>query len=260
MLIDEFRIWNKSISATKQQGFINQPLEGDALTEAETTNGLQVYYQFNQSGGDATDATSNGNTGVRLGFGPDGDAWTLSTGVFSLNFDESSTEVTSRYFVNYKEPFRSNGRLNESQGDRFKQLASWSLDGEVVEGGITTCAHVVVACGNHHLVVEPVAARDGAAAGAVPHVRGGRGEIGGQIGGIGAFLVEFPIRHAAKPAAGERQIKAVIARNGKVDAIESRDLAKRAAFLEGDRAFVDKRAVGLRDAQVQFATIYGTAQ
>ena len=94
----------------------------------------------------------------------------------------------------------------------------------------------------------------------MPHVRGGRGEIGGQIGGQGALLVEFPIRHAAKPAAGERQIKAVIARNGKVDAIESRDLAKRAAFLEGDRAFVDKRAVGLRDAQVQFATIYGTAR
>ena len=140
--IDEFRVWNKTLSSSKLQGYVNQPIEAEEVANAQSTNGLQVYYQFNQSGGDATDATSNGNTGVRLGFGPDGDAWTLSTGVFSLNFDESSTEVTSRYFVNYKEPFRSNGRLNESQGDRFKQLASWSLDGEVVEGGITTCAHV----------------------------------------------------------------------------------------------------------------------
>ena len=130
----------------------------------------------------------------------------------------------------------------------------------VLADGHGVGAHVVVARGNHHLVVEPVAARDGAAAGTVPHVRGGRREIGGQIGGQGALLIEFPIRNAAKPAAGERQIKAVIARYGKVDAFESRDLAKRAAFLEGDRAFVDKRAVGLRDVQVQFATIYGTAR
>ena len=142
--IDEFRIWNKSISATKQQGYINQPLEGDALTEAETTNGLQVYYQFNQSGGDVTDLSSAGNTGLRSGFGPDGDAWTLSTGVFSLNFESTSTDVSNRYLTNYKEPFKSTGTLNEWQGSRFKELASWTLENEGLEEtmNIRTCAHV----------------------------------------------------------------------------------------------------------------------
>ena len=126
----------------------------------------------------------------------------------------------------------------------------------VLADGHGVGAHVVVACGNHHLVVEPVAARDGAAARTVPHVRGGRREVGGQIGGLGAFLVEFPIRHTAKPAAGERQIKAVIARYGKVDAIESRYFAQRGAFLQTDGPFVNYTSIGKGNPQVQHATIY----
>ena len=43
----------------------------------------------------------------------------------------------------------------------------------VLADGHGVGAHMVVACGNHHLVVEPVAARDGAAARTMPHVRGG---------------------------------------------------------------------------------------
>ena len=59
---------------------------------------MLVYYDFNQSGGDVIDRSGNGKDGVRSGFGPDGDAWGLSTGVFSLYLgdvlpDETITSI-----------------------------------------------------------------------------------------------------------------------------------------------------------------------
>ena len=54
---------------------------------------LRLYYQFNQSSGDVTDATSYGNTGIRSGFGPEGDSWGLSKGVFCLNFGRKQDDV-----------------------------------------------------------------------------------------------------------------------------------------------------------------------
>ena len=53
-----------------------------------------VYYDFNQSSGNVIDRSGNGNTGIRSGFGPDGDAWGSSKGVFSLYFgDKLDDEV-----------------------------------------------------------------------------------------------------------------------------------------------------------------------
>ena len=86
--IDEFRIWGNTTTANILQGIINQPIEDPELyiTGANSKFNLRVYYQFNQSSGDVEDMTSYGNTGIRSGFGPEGDAWGLSKGVFSLNF------------------------------------------------------------------------------------------------------------------------------------------------------------------------------
>lgn len=90
--IDELRIWGKSLSLSNLKGYINSP-----LTDLETLvadKGLVAYYDCNQDGGTLLDRTSNSIDLSRIGFGPDGDAWGLSTGVFSLDLDAASdTEV-----------------------------------------------------------------------------------------------------------------------------------------------------------------------
>ena len=53
-----------------------------------------MYYNFNQTSGNVTDQTGNGYTGIRSGFGPDGDAWGLSKGVFSLYIGEKKPNET----------------------------------------------------------------------------------------------------------------------------------------------------------------------
>lgn len=78
--VDEFRVWNFAFNENKPeklQGYISSPLD-EAGVAAAQNEGLQVYYKFDQSSGNVADATSNANTGVRKGFGPDGDAWTSS--------------------------------------------------------------------------------------------------------------------------------------------------------------------------------------
>lgn len=86
--IDEFRFW-KGSQVSKMKTLCNQPMENP---EAQTN--LLVYYDCNQSGGDLIDRSGKGNDGVRTGFGPDGDAWGASKGVFSLYFgDKQEDEV-----------------------------------------------------------------------------------------------------------------------------------------------------------------------
>lgn len=80
--IDEFRFW-KGNQSSKMKTLCNQPLENP-----EAQPNLLVYYDFNQSGGDVIDRSGKGNDGVRSGFGPDGDAWGASKGVFSLYFGD----------------------------------------------------------------------------------------------------------------------------------------------------------------------------
>lgn len=143
--IDEFRVWNTALTSAKLLQYINQPLDEALLSTAETTDGLQLYYQFNQSGGDVKDASSNNNTGVRSGFGPDGDAWGLSKGVFCLNISSEAEDVTSKYLKNYKAPFTNTGKtVNSGDSDRFLGLKSWTQENNVVNGSVTTGAHVDV--------------------------------------------------------------------------------------------------------------------
>lgn len=136
--IDEFRIWGKRLTATALKGYINQPI--DDVATAENTNQLLLYYNFNQNGGDVQDATTNANTGRRVGFGPDGDAWGLSRGVFCLNFDDKVTNITSKHLSNYRAPFANTGKeVNPSVPGRFLGLKSWTLENT---GNNGTGAHV----------------------------------------------------------------------------------------------------------------------
>lgn len=90
--VDELRIWGKSLSLANMKNYINAPLTD--IENLVSSAGLVAYYDFNQNGGNVIDRTSNGINLERVGFGPDGDAWGLSRGVFSLDLDpESPTEV-----------------------------------------------------------------------------------------------------------------------------------------------------------------------
>ena len=93
--IDEFRVWRCSMNQSIIQGLCNEPLEDyeEYISGSHANYHLLLYYQFNQTGGDVQDITSNGNTGIRTGFGPDGDAWDLSKGVFCLNFGSKKDDV-----------------------------------------------------------------------------------------------------------------------------------------------------------------------
>ncbi len=88
--MDEFRFWTGN-QISKMKNLCNQPME-----DPESQTALQVYYDFNQTGGDVRDRGGRGNDGVRTGFGPDGDAWGASKGVFSLYFgDRLDDEVVT---------------------------------------------------------------------------------------------------------------------------------------------------------------------
>lgn len=148
--IDEFRVWGTNLSrsatviANKLQTYANQPID-DVAAEQEAED-LRLYYSFNQNGGNVTDATSNANTGIRSGFGPDGDAWGLSKGVFCLDFEstDSQTDVTANYLKNYKKAFKydSNKQVNTSQSRRWYAITDWTLENTVTEGTITSGVHV----------------------------------------------------------------------------------------------------------------------
>ena len=110
-LIDEFRIWSKSLNQKTIQSYANQPIATDDIETAKSSNGLLLYYDFNQNGSDIIDRTGNEHTGVRKDFsGADGDAWTSALGVFTLDFEgDEPSDVTADYLTNYKAPFLDNG-------------------------------------------------------------------------------------------------------------------------------------------------------
>ena len=140
--IDELRVWGKVLTEEEMKVYSNAPIEDVAQAEAEDQ--LLLYYNFNQSGGNVQDATSNANHGVRSNFGPDGDAWALSKGVFCLNFEEGvSTDVTAEYLTNYAKAFeKSNTCVNPNLSTRTFALQGWTIENAVTEGNITTGAHV----------------------------------------------------------------------------------------------------------------------
>ena len=138
--IDELRVWKKALSNAALIEVCNIPIENPGAY-----SDLVLYYDFNQSGGDVIDRTSNNNYGVRSGFGPDGDAWGLSKGVFCLSYgDEISKEdVTSLYLTNYCAEFaHTNNLVNANISNRFYELTGWTIENAVISGNTTTGAHV----------------------------------------------------------------------------------------------------------------------
>ena len=141
-MIDEFRIWGSCLTEKEIQQYANAPIED--VKKAEADRNLLLYYDFNQSGGDVLDATSNQNTGLRRGFGPDGDAWGLSSGVFSLNFDDvQMKDVTASYLKNYKAPFAYDGdKTTHETGPYCHAIADWTLENTNTSNGRTAGVYV----------------------------------------------------------------------------------------------------------------------
>ena len=140
--IDEFRVWSSVVKDDALLAVCNAPIEDPAAY-----SNLMLYYDFNQAGGDVIDRTGNGHNGVRSGFGPDGDAWGLSRGVFCLNTEPmpETGEVTSKYLKNYQMAFATdNGKIinPNSTTKRFYAIKDWTLENTKVSGDVTTGAHV----------------------------------------------------------------------------------------------------------------------
>lgn len=139
--IDEFRVWSKALNKIKLRAQVNEPINDIQTAETES---LLIYYQFNQNNGNVQDATSNGNNGTRTGFGPDGDAWGLSKGVFCLNFNGKGSNVTSTYLTNYVARFQYNSKecVNQALSSRTFALTGWNIENSVISEATVTGAHV----------------------------------------------------------------------------------------------------------------------
>ena len=147
-LIDELRFWSKAQTGSGISSFANAPISNPA---SQST--LKLYYTFNQGQGNVTDQTANGNDGVRQGFGPDGDAWPLAQGVFTLDLIAGGnllTDVSAKYLTNYKSQFRhdKSNPVNTQVANRFFALeqgtatSTWQLRGAITDGDVTTGAYV----------------------------------------------------------------------------------------------------------------------
>lgn len=146
--MDEVRLWNIAMGVEKMQRYANAHIAD--VTQAESESRLLLYYDFNQTGGDVQDRSSGGHNARRVGFGPDGDAWGSSEGVFTLDFDSPTYgDCAARFLSNYKNPFvTASGTVNPNNSSRFIKLAMntsksrWRDANAVVSGSIITGAHV----------------------------------------------------------------------------------------------------------------------
>lgn len=146
--MDEVRLWGKALTADLILKYCNQHIEDIAAAEAEDL--LLLYYDFNQNGGDVQDRVSLPHNAVRLGFGPDGDAWNSSLGVFTLDTEaEMHGDISEKFLTNYKNPFTTaSGTVNPNNSSRFLKLAmkttrsKWQDKNAIVNGSIITGAHI----------------------------------------------------------------------------------------------------------------------
>ena len=93
--VDELRVWNKALTLANVQRYAVAPI-AEANMKSALNSGLQVYYNFNQHDGiDIADQSGRGVTAHRSNFGPGGDAWTPSKGVFALDFGAPAAEDVS---------------------------------------------------------------------------------------------------------------------------------------------------------------------
>ena len=146
--IDEVRLWATALSADKLSAYCNQHI--DDVQDAQSADGLMLYYDFNQSGGDVQDRTSSGCNAQRIGFGPDGDAWNTALGVFTLDTEAlMHGDISATFLTNYKNPYiTASGTVNPNNSSRFLKLAmrttrsKWQDANAIVKGNITTGAHI----------------------------------------------------------------------------------------------------------------------
>ncbi len=136
-VVDEFRVWKKALSDTILQRYCNAPIQN--VTQAETDDLLMLYYSFNQNGGDVQDLSSHRNNGRREHFGPDGDAWGASTGVFCLNFETPFVDMSETLLPPASRPFITTGNsINKKDTKRFMEFeTSQSEKGWYVENFVT---------------------------------------------------------------------------------------------------------------------------
>lgn len=146
-VIDEFRVWKKVLSDTMLQYYCNAPIQN--VAQAETNNALMLYYSFNQSGGDVQDLSSHQYTGRRENFGPDGDAWGISTGVFCLNFETPLTDLSANLLPPSSRPFITTGNsVNKKDVKRFMEFKTgqsekgWYVENFVSNDTIRTGIYV----------------------------------------------------------------------------------------------------------------------
>lgn len=140
--IDELRFWQYNMQIAPQKKVINQPLENPDEYVSGTYK-LLAYYDFNHNSGNVLDRTSGKNDGVRMNFGPEGDAWTISAGVFTLDFSTSATKDVSTSMKNYKRSFTYyTTSVNTSVANRFYKIKEWTLENTNTFAGATAGAHV----------------------------------------------------------------------------------------------------------------------
>ena len=146
--IDEVRLWGEALTEEKINAYCNQHIAD--VQEAQATDNLLLYYDFNQNGGDVQDRTSNACIAKRIGFGPDGDAWNSALGVFTLDTGAlMHGDISDLYLTNYKNPYlTASGTVNPNNSSRFLKLlmrntrSRWQDANAIVSGNITTGAHI----------------------------------------------------------------------------------------------------------------------
>ena len=141
--VDEFQIWSKVLTADQIMQYANYPIEDVAAAEKA---GLRLYYNFNEVADEVADLSSNKLNGIRIGFGPTGDAWSSTKGIFCLS-ETKAEDVTADYLTNYEQPFlHTDALINGQEAPRFQELetgteeSGWILENSVPgdDEGITT--------------------------------------------------------------------------------------------------------------------------
>lgn len=146
-VIDEFRVWKKALSDTLIRQYCNVPIRD--VAQAENSDALTLYYSFNQSGGDVQDLSSHQYHGRRTNFGPDGDAWGASAGVFCLNFETPLTNLTTALLPPSSRPFMTTEEtVNQKDARRFLEFktsqsgSGWYVENFVSNDSIRTGIYV----------------------------------------------------------------------------------------------------------------------
>lgn len=161
-VVDEFRLWNQALPDTLLARYANAPVAEPQRMKQE--HGLMVYYDFNQNGGAVIDRLTGQGLGVRHGFGPDGDAWGASKGVFCLDVACPFTDLSEQILPQHQRPFASGKtsvniknakrfrtfdqeetvklKPEESQASEYLQADRWIIENAVDNDSIVTGMYV----------------------------------------------------------------------------------------------------------------------